>query len=81
MMAFMDSSNEIIDRFVENREARVLAGCVSQRTIDRWTAAGQFPKPFAISGGLKRRRLSEILAWRAARMATLDAQSEESSDD
>lgn len=64
------------DRFVDNAESRHLAGGVSQRTIDRWTAAGQFPKQITL-GGTKRRSLREILTWRAARIAARDLQAEE----
>lgn len=77
-MAAMDSKNRENDRLVEINEVRQRAGGkskpVSRRTIERWRAAGSFPKSIVI-GGQVRWWLSEIEIWLDARTAARDIQS------
>ena len=47
------------DRYLSKREVAALYG-VSTRTIDDWTKAGRFPKPFRLPSGRPRWPHSQV---------------------
>jgi prophage regulatory protein len=66
-------ADQLLDRFVNEPEARAAAGVKSRSTLQSMIAEGLFPKPVRVSRGRVAWSEAEIAAWQRERIKERDA--------